>query len=73
MLFRGWSRVHNECRDDAKNIFPKSEMQIPRVCRPWGKPWAWVPGKQLEKVVDEASKLRRSVVAQQGIIRGRTP
>jgi len=26
----------------------------------------------LEKVVDEASKLRRSVVAQQGIIRGST-
>jgi hypothetical protein len=32
MLFRGWSRVHDECRDDGKNVFPKSEMQIQRVC-----------------------------------------
>jgi hypothetical protein len=72
MLFRGWSRVHNECCDDGKNLLPKSEMQVPRVCRPRGQPRAWVPGKQLEKVVDEASELRRSGVAQQGIIRGDT-
>jgi hypothetical protein len=35
-------------------------MQILRVCRPWGQLRAWVPGKQLEKVVDETTKLRPS-------------
>ena len=45
-------------------------MQILRVCRPWGQLRAWVPGKQLEKVVDETTKLRPSGFAQQSIIRG---
>jgi len=45
-------------------------MQILRVCRSWGQLRAWVPGKELEKVVDEATKLRPSGFAQQGTIRG---
>jgi hypothetical protein len=50
----------NECSDDRKNLFSESKMQILRVCRPWGQLRAWVPGKQLEKVVDETTKLRPS-------------
>ena len=68
--FRAWSRIQNECSDDRKNLFSGSKMQILRVCRPWGQLRAWVPGKQLEKVVDETTKLRPSGFAQQGIIRG---
>jgi hypothetical protein len=44
--FRGWSRIHNECPDDFKNLFSEREMQIPRVRKPWGQLRAWVPGKQ---------------------------
>jgi hypothetical protein len=48
----------------------KETVVILRVCRPWGQLRAWVPGKQLEKVVDETTKLRPSGFAHQGIIRG---
>ena len=55
---------------DCKNLRSESEMQIPRVCRPWGQLLARVPGKQLEKVVYEATKLRPGGFAQQSSIRG---
>jgi hypothetical protein len=45
-------------------------MQILRVCKSWGQFRAWVPGKQLEKIVDEATKLRPGGFAQQSSIRG---
>jgi hypothetical protein len=70
MLFRGWSRVHNECRDDAKNIFPKSEMQIPRVCRLWGKPWALgtrqAVGKGRRRSIETAPQSCRPATHNQG-------
>jgi hypothetical protein len=45
-------------------------MQILRVCKSWGQFRAWVPGEQLDKIVDEAAKLRPGGFAQQSSIRG---
>lgn len=64
------SRIQDECSDDCKNLRSESEMQMPRVCRSRGQLLARVPGKQLEKVVYEATKLRPSGFAQQSGIKG---
>jgi hypothetical protein len=56
----------NCCALDSFRLSTVSSPQIeeePFKCRA-------TPGKQLEKVVYEATKLRRSAVGQQGIIRG---
>jgi hypothetical protein len=64
------SRIHDERSDDCKNLCSEREMQILRVCKSWGQFRAWVPEKQLKKVVDEATKLRPGGFAQQSSIRG---
>ena len=59
----------NECSDDRKNLFSESKMQILRVCKSRGQFRAWVPGEQLDKIVDEAAKLRSCGFAWQSTIR----
>ena len=67
--FRVRSRIHDECSDDCKYLCSEREMQILRVCKSRVQFGAWVPGEQLEKVVDEAAKLRPGDFAQQSGIR----
>src|SRR5947209_19444290 len=68
--FRVRSRIHDKCSDDCKNLCSEGEMYVLRVCKSWGQFRAWVPGKQWEKVVDDATKLRPDGFAEQSSISG---